>query len=77
MPVQEWSVATNKAITRLWLVDVATGATRRLTSGDGSDAAPAWSHDGTRIAVEVAAAFYDVIAQRQLLEVARQSLART
>jgi outer membrane protein TolC len=30
-----------------------------------------------RVAVEVAAAFYDVIAQRQLLEVARQSLART
>jgi outer membrane protein TolC len=30
-----------------------------------------------RVAVEVAAAFYNVIAQRQLLEVARQSLART
>ncbi len=30
-----------------------------------------------RIAVEVAAAFYNVIAQRQLLEVARQSLQRT
>lgn len=30
-----------------------------------------------RVAVEVAAAFYDVTAQRQLLEVARQSLSRT
>jgi outer membrane protein TolC len=30
-----------------------------------------------RVAVEVAAAFYDVIAQRQLLEVARQSRGRT
>jgi outer membrane protein TolC len=30
-----------------------------------------------RVAVEVAAAFYNVIAQRQLLEVARQSLGRT
>jgi outer membrane protein len=30
-----------------------------------------------RVAVEVAAAFYNVIAQRQLLEVARQSLQRT
>lgn len=33
--------------------------------------------DAQRTAVEVAAAFYGVIAQRQLLEVARQSLERT
>ena len=34
----------------LWLVDVATGAARRLTDGPTSDAEPAWSPDGTRIA---------------------------
>jgi len=34
----------------LWLVDVATGAARRLTNGPTSDAEPAWSPDGTRIA---------------------------
>ena len=34
----------------LWLVDVATGAARRLTSGPTSDDEPAWSPDGTRIA---------------------------
>jgi dipeptidyl aminopeptidase/acylaminoacyl peptidase len=33
----------------LWLVDVATGATRRLTSGSSADTQPAWSPDGTRI----------------------------
>ena len=34
----------------LWLVDVETGATRRLTDGPTSDDEPAWSPDGTRIA---------------------------
>ncbi len=34
----------------LWLVDVATGAARRLTDGATSDDEPAWSPDGTRIA---------------------------
>jgi dipeptidyl aminopeptidase/acylaminoacyl peptidase len=34
----------------LWLVDVETGAARRLTNGPVSDAEPAWSPDGTRIA---------------------------
>jgi dipeptidyl aminopeptidase/acylaminoacyl peptidase len=47
--VQDWSIEKNKPTASLWLVDVATGATRRLTSGT-SDGAPAWSHDGTRIA---------------------------
>jgi acylaminoacyl-peptidase len=34
----------------LWLVDVATGAARRLTNGPTTDDEPAWSPDGTRIA---------------------------
>jgi dipeptidyl aminopeptidase/acylaminoacyl peptidase len=48
--VQEWSIEKNKPSAKLWLVDVATGTTRRLTNPEGSDGAPAWSHDGTRIA---------------------------
>lgn len=48
--VQEWSTAKNKPVARLWLVDVASGRTRRLTSSEASDSAPAWSHDGTRLA---------------------------
>ena len=34
----------------LWLVDVETGAARRLTDGPTTDEGPAWSPDGTRIA---------------------------
>ncbi len=34
----------------LWLVDVETGAARRLTDGPTTDEDPAWSPDGTRIA---------------------------
>jgi dipeptidyl aminopeptidase/acylaminoacyl peptidase len=34
----------------LWVVDVASGAARRLTGGPTSDEEPAWSPDGTRIA---------------------------
>jgi len=47
--VQEWSIEKNKPSASLWLVDVATGSTRRLTSGS-NDAAPAWSPDGRRLA---------------------------
>lgn len=35
---------------KLWVVDVATGAARRLTSGRSRDEQPAWSPDGRRIA---------------------------
>ena len=37
-------------VAHLWLVDVESGAARRLTDGPTSDAEPAWSPDGTRIA---------------------------
>jgi dipeptidyl aminopeptidase/acylaminoacyl peptidase len=48
--VQEWSVEKNKCKTNLWLVDVAGGEPRRLTTADATDSAPAWSPDGRRIA---------------------------
>lgn len=48
--VQEWSIEKNTPSAALWLVDVASGDTRRLTAGTGSDTAPAWSPDGRRIA---------------------------
>ena len=37
-------------VAHLWLVDVETGAARRLTDGPTSETEPAWSPDGTRIA---------------------------
>jgi len=50
LPVQEWSVEKNKSTTNLWLVDVAGGEPRRLTTAQAADTAPAWSPDGKRIA---------------------------
>jgi dipeptidyl aminopeptidase/acylaminoacyl peptidase len=48
--VQEWSIEKNKSTTNLWLVAVAGGEPRRLTTAAVSDGSPAWSPDGTRIA---------------------------
>jgi dipeptidyl aminopeptidase/acylaminoacyl peptidase len=48
--VQDWSIEKNKSTTNLWLVEVAGGAPRRLTTAAASDNAPVWSPDGTRIA---------------------------
>lgn len=48
--VTEWSVEKNKSTANLWLADLATGASRRLTTAAASDGAAAWSPDGTRIA---------------------------
>lgn len=48
--VTEWSIEKNKSTANLWLVDLAGGSPRRLTTAAASDGAPAWSPDGTRIA---------------------------
>ena len=48
--VQEWSIAKNKSTTNLWLADVASGATRRLTAAAVSDGSPRWDPAGRRIA---------------------------
>ncbi len=48
--VQEWSIEKNKATASLWLTDIASGSTRRLTHQASSDTAPAWHEDGRRIA---------------------------
>jgi dipeptidyl aminopeptidase/acylaminoacyl peptidase len=48
--VQEWSIEKNKASSSLWLVDVAGGALRRLTTAQAGDSTPVWSPEGARIA---------------------------
>jgi len=49
--VQEWSIDKNKPSASLWLTEIASGKTRRLTSTAGaSDSAPAFSPDGRRVA---------------------------
>ncbi len=48
--VQEWSVEKNKGTTNLWLVAVAGGEPRRLTTAQAADGSPVWSPDGTRLA---------------------------
>jgi dipeptidyl aminopeptidase/acylaminoacyl peptidase len=48
--VQEWSVEKNKSTSNIWLVPVAGGEPRRLTTAQAADGSPVWSPDGTRIA---------------------------
>ena len=48
--VQEWSVEKNRSTSSLWLVDLAGGEPRRLTTAQASDSSPTWSPDGTRLA---------------------------
>jgi dipeptidyl aminopeptidase/acylaminoacyl peptidase len=47
--VTEYSLAKSKPTSSLWLLDVASGQSRRLTQG-GTDGSAAWSPDGKRIA---------------------------
>ena len=44
------SLKENRGTTRIWLADVATGRTRSLTAGPGSDRQPRWSPDGKTLA---------------------------
>src|SRR2546429_5415642 len=44
------SLADNRSVSRIWLVEVATGANRQLTQGPGSDRSPRWSPDGKTLA---------------------------
>ncbi len=66
--VQEWSVEKNKATASLWLTELASGQTRRLTNGNSSDSAPAWNAAGSHIAFvskrgeDEAAALYVIAA---------------
>lgn len=56
VPVTTWSMETNEATTRLWLVLAESGrnggatAPRVLTAAESSAGQPAWSPDGRRIA---------------------------
>ena len=48
--VQEWNVEKNKPTANIWLVPVAGGEPRKLTTAQASDGSPVWSPDGKRIA---------------------------
>src|SRR5438874_11036779 len=48
--VTEESLKDNRGITRTWVAEVATGSTRQLTAGPGSDRQPRWSPDGRTLA---------------------------
>ncbi|MBK6830633.1 MAG: PD40 domain-containing protein [Flavobacteriales bacterium] len=48
--VQEWSIEKNKPTSNIWLVPVAGGEPRKLTTAQAGDGSPTWSPDGTRIA---------------------------
>jgi dipeptidyl aminopeptidase/acylaminoacyl peptidase len=48
--VTEYSLKDNRGTGRIWLAELATGQTRRLTEGPGSDRQPRWSPDGTTLA---------------------------
>jgi dipeptidyl aminopeptidase/acylaminoacyl peptidase len=48
--VTEHSLKENRGTTRIWLADVASGQTRRVSEGPGSDRQPRWSPDGKTLA---------------------------
>lgn len=50
LSVADWSIEKNKSTASLWLVPVAGGAVRRLTTVTANDSAPTWSPDGQLIA---------------------------
>jgi dipeptidyl aminopeptidase/acylaminoacyl peptidase len=44
------SLQDNRGVSRIWVAEVATGRSRQLTSGPGSDRQPRWSPDGKTLA---------------------------
>src|SRR3989475_13214697 len=48
--VTDQSLKDNRGTTRIWLAEVASGSTRQLTAGPGSDRQPRWSPDGRTLA---------------------------
>jgi dipeptidyl aminopeptidase/acylaminoacyl peptidase len=44
------SLEDNRNVSRIWVVEVATGKSRQLTGGPGSDRQPRWSPDGKALA---------------------------
>src|SRR3989449_1018425 len=48
--VTEQPLKDNRGTTRIWLADVATGQSRELTAGPGSDRQPRWAPDGKTLA---------------------------
>ena len=44
------SLKDNRGTGRIWLANVATGASRQMTQGPGSDRSPRWSPDGATLA---------------------------
>src|SRR6059036_311461 len=44
------SLQDNRNVSRIWVVEVATGKSRALTGGPGSDRQPRWSPDGKTLA---------------------------
>ena len=48
--VTEYSLKENRGTGRIWLAELETGQTRRVTEGPGSDRQPRWSPDGTTLA---------------------------
>src|SRR5258705_2980439 len=44
------SLQDNRGISRVWVVEAATGRSRQLTGGPGSDRQPRWSPDGKTLA---------------------------
>src|SRR5207248_11589387 len=49
--VTEQSLKDNRGITRIWLAEVATGSTRQLTAGPGSERQPPWSPHSRTLAL--------------------------
>lgn len=50
VPVTRYDLATNKGSTDLWMIPVAGGAARQLTSNEADDTSPVFSPDGRWIA---------------------------